>query len=125
MALNNLPIVLEGFRLLVTEPVQVKTREVNGVVTPVVNRDGEEQYVVVLFAKPRPRADGRKARGEEIRVSLPYEPAEHYEEGTYVELVNPMVSYYEIEDRESGRKSSGLSFKAETLAPAMPVARAA
>ncbi|WP_199439415.1 hypothetical protein [Umezawaea beigongshangensis] len=115
MALNNLPILFDGFRLMVTEPVAVKMREDNGQLVPVTNRAGEEQFSIVLFAKPKARPGERAGKGEEIKVTLPFAPAEEFEEGEYVELINPTVSYYEIEDRSTGRKNSGLAFKAETV----------
>jgi hypothetical protein len=124
MALKNLPIVLDGYRLLVTEGVSVKTKVVKGEVVPVTSFEGGPQFVVVLFAKPRPGPSGRAGRGEEIRVTLPFEPAESFGEGEYVELVNPTVSYYEVENGDTGRKNSGLSFRADTLTRVIQVAAA-
>lgn len=125
MALNNLPVVLSGFRLMVSEPVTMKMRrEKNGAEVPVTDRDGNPQYVVAVFAKPRRNEDGsRGGRGEEIRVTLPVAPGEAFEEGEFVELVNPRVSFYEVTDSDSGRRSAGLAYKADSLAPA--VSRAA
>ncbi|MBP2339041.1 hypothetical protein JOF41_005219 [Saccharothrix coeruleofusca] len=122
MALQDLPVLLNGYRLMITEAPAAKMREAeDGSVTPVVDRaTGEVQYVVTLFAKPVPMEGRRAGKGEEIRVNLPGDPGEGFEEGTYVELVNPVVNTYEIPDRVDPRKiaSAGLWFKASGLKPA-------
>ncbi|MFC0071915.1 hypothetical protein ACFFQW_49595 [Umezawaea endophytica] len=126
MALSNIPVNFGGHRLMVTEAPAVKMRQDDsGMTIPVVNREGEEQYVVMLFAKPRTLPGERPGKGEEIKVSLPAFPAEPVDEGEYVELVNPTLNYYEIEDRKTGRKITGISFKADGLKPAMRAAKAA
>lgn len=121
MALQDLPVMLGGFKLMITEAPSVKLKELeDGSMTPVVDRvSGQEQYVVTLFAKPLP-VDGRRAsKGEEIRVNLPGDPGEGFEEGMYVELVNAVVNTYEIPDRNNPRviASAGLWFKAAGLKP--------
>lgn len=119
--MQDIPINLGGYRLLVTEAPSMKMREnAAGELEPVVNRSGEMQYVVSLFAKPASQPGQRAAKGEEIRVNLPGEPAEECPEGTYVELVGAVVNTYEVRGDE-GRVSFGLWFKAQGV---KPVARA-
>jgi hypothetical protein len=126
MALQNIPANLGGFRLMVTEAPAVKMREVNGQQVPVTDRDtGQEQYVVVLFAKPRPRAGQRAGKGEEIRVNLPGAPAEEVEEGDYVELVNLVINTYEMRGEDGRITASGMWFKADGLKPLLRSAAAA
>ncbi|CCH28563.1 hypothetical protein ABZ816_35130 [Actinosynnema sp. NPDC047251] len=129
MALQDLPVMLSGYRLMITEAPVAKVREADdGTVTPVVDRvSGAVQYVVTLFAKPVP-VEGRKVgKGEEIRVNLPGDPGKGFEEGTYVELVNAVVNTYEIPDRIDPRKiaSAGLWFKAAGLKSVTRSARSA
>ncbi|ACU35065.1 hypothetical protein [Actinosynnema mirum] len=125
MALQDLPVVLGGYRLMITEAPAVKVRELeDGSVVPVLDRvTQQEQFVVTLFAKPLPVAGKKAGKGEEIRVNLPGDPGEGFEEGMYVELVGAVVNTYEIPDRMDPRKiaSAGLWFKAAGL---KPVARA-
>ncbi|MFD7652933.1 hypothetical protein ACFV4N_03020 [Actinosynnema sp. NPDC059797] len=130
MALQDLPVVLDGYRLMITEAPAAKVREAeDGTVSPVVDRvSGEVQYVVTLFAKPVAVEGRRAGKGEEIRVNLPGDPGEGFEEGMYVELVGAVVNTYEIPDRTDPRKiaSAGLWFKAAGLKPvARPVRSAA
>ncbi|MGO1056709.1 hypothetical protein [Crossiella sp. CA198] len=120
MALQNIPVALAGFRLLVTEAPTVKVRELdNGELAPVVDRrTGVEQYVITVFAKPLPTADGRRpGKGEEIKVNLPADPGPGFEEGTYVELVAPVLNTYEMRNEAGVITASGLWWKAEGLKP--------
>jgi hypothetical protein len=119
MALQNIPANLGGFRLMVTEAPAVKMREAkDGTLTPVVDRDTQsEQYVVVLFAKPKPVAGKRAGKGEEIRVNLPGAPADEFEEGDYVELINLVINTYEMRGDDGKISASGMWFKADGLKP--------
>ncbi len=112
--MQNIPVVLDGYRMTVVEPPAPKLREDGSFVT---NREGVRQFVVHVFAKVRPGPDGRTPKGEEIKVTLETDPGEGFEEGTRVELVNPRVSAYEIKT-DDGRTLSGISFKATGLKPA-------
>ncbi|GAA3891398.1 hypothetical protein GCM10022243_65360 [Saccharothrix violaceirubra] len=127
--LQDLPVMLNGYRLMITEAPAVKTREAeDGTVSPVVDRlSGETQYVVTVFAKPVPVEGRRPGKGEEIRVNLPGDPGDKFGEGMYVELVNAVVNTYEIPDRVDPRKiaSAGLWFKASGLKPVRAVREAA
>nr|WP_051110060.1 hypothetical protein [Saccharomonospora halophila] len=109
--MRNIPVLLDGYKLLVSEEPQVKMRENDkGEPEVVTDWQGATQYVVVLFAKPK-AVDGRPAgKGSEIRVTLETEPHEEIPEGSRVELVNPRVSHWESE--LGGRTMSGLSWRA-------------
>ncbi|MGW4521055.1 hypothetical protein [Amycolatopsis sp. NPDC004378] len=103
-----------------TEPPTVKTRQLDtGELEPVTNRDGELQFVVAVFAKPKAVEGKRQGKGEEIRVNLGVDPGDGYTEGTVVELINPLLNTYEIPDRDNPRliASSGQWFKADGLKP--------
>jgi hypothetical protein len=120
MALSDLPVLLDGYTLMVTEsPVMKMRTNDEGQQVPVTDRDNNPQYVVVLFAKPKPTPDGRKGRGEEIKVTLPEDPGDAFYEGSYVELINARVGSYAIPDKKDPRKiaNAGLSFKASGLKP--------
>lgn len=109
--LRNIPVMLDGYKLQVTEEPTVKMRENDsGVLEAATDWQGITQYVVTLFAKPRP-VEGRPAgKGAEIRVTLETEPQEQSDDGSRVELINARVSHWENE--LGGRKMSGLSWKA-------------
>ncbi|MPZ01000.1 MAG: hypothetical protein GEU97_24155 [Actinophytocola sp.] len=118
--MKDIPANLGGFRLMVTEEPQMKMREnAAGEQEPVVDRDGVAQFVVMLFAKARPRPGVRSARGEEIKVNLAADPGEGLTEGTYVELINPVINTFEIPDKDDPRKiaQAGIWFKADGLKP--------
>ncbi|MER7116605.1 hypothetical protein ABT332_19165 [Saccharomonospora azurea] len=112
MVLRNIPVLLDGYKLMVSEEPQMKTRENDktGESEVVTDWNGAPQYVVALFAKPLP-VDGRPGgKGAEIKVTLETEPGEEISDGARVELVNPRVSHWENE--LGGRMMSGLSWKA-------------
>src|SRR4030088_195680 len=98
MALQDIPVYLGGYRLLVTEAPCAKMRELeNGDQIPgVERRNGAEQYGVVVFPKPQQVRGRRQGKGEEIKVNLPTDPGEGFDEGTYVELVNAVINTYEM-----------------------------
>src|SRR5262245_7805985 len=114
-AMRNIPVNLSGFKLMVTEAPVLKMRENDkGEMVPATDYQGVQQYVVALFAKRRPSAEGGYAgKGEEIRVTLATDPGEGFEEGGYVELIDATVSHW-----SNDRGQSGLSFKAMGLKPA-------
>ena len=112
--MQNIPVVLDGYRLTVVEPPAPKMREDGSAVT---DRNGVTQFVVHVFAKQRPSADGRVPKGEEIKVTLETDPGQDFPEGARVALVGPRISPYEIKG-DNGRVTSGLSFRAVGLAPA-------
>lgn len=121
--MQNIPINLSGYRLMVVEEPAVKMRENRaGEFEPVTNRDGEIQYVVSVFAKPRPQSGERVGKGEEIRVNLPGPPADECPEGSYVELVGAVLNTYEMRGDDGKITASGLWFKAQGLKPVTPVA---
>ncbi|MGZ3142508.1 hypothetical protein ACVDFE_11035 [Lentzea chajnantorensis] len=126
MALNDIPVILSHYKLLITEAPCVKMRELDGgQMVPVVDRNtNEEQFVVVLFAKARPSEGRRKSKGEEIKVNLPRDPGEGFEEGDYVELINPVINTYEMRGEDGKITASGLWFKADGLTPAARIVSA-
>ncbi|GAB3236460.1 hypothetical protein GCM10027447_34830 [Glycomyces halotolerans] len=118
--MQNLPVDLGGYKLMVTEAPEMKTRvdKETGQVVPATGYDSDEpQFVVVLFAKAKEaNANGRRSKGEEIKVTLPRDPGDGFEEGALVELSGATVSPYEI--KEGGAITmSGLSFKARSIVP--------
>ena len=119
--MKNLPVDLRGFKLMVTEAPEMKTRvdRETGQVTPVTEYGSDEpQFVVVLFAKAKEvGASGRRDKGEEIKVTLPRDPGEGIEEGMLVELSGATVSPYEIKNDAGYITMSGLSYKARTIVP--------
>lgn len=108
--MRNIPVLLNGWRLMVTEEPQLKTREVDGAAEVVTDRDGASQFVVSVFAK----AKGEK--GEEIRVTLGTDPGPGFEDGTLVELVGATVSPYSFKNSR-GETVSGLAWRAMGLKP--------
>ncbi len=117
--MQNLPVVMSGYKLMVVEPPTRKMREdERGNLVPVTDRDGTAQFVVSLFAKLAVGPGQRAPKGEEIKVTLTADPGEGIYEDMRVELIEPRVSPYQVENR--GRVSSGLSFKAAGLKPADP-----
>jgi hypothetical protein len=118
--MQNIPVLLSGYRLMVTEAPTTKMRETRaGEFEPVTDREGVTQFVVVLFAKPIAQPGQRSRKGEEIKVNLSADPGDGFEEGSYVELVNPIVNTYEMRDPNTGAiTASGLWFKADGLTPA-------
>jgi hypothetical protein len=116
---NNLPVILSGWKLTLVDPPTMKMREdERGHLVPVTDRDGAAQFVVSLFAKLAVEPGQRAPKGEEIKVTLTADPGEGFYEGQRVELIDPRVSPYQVENR--GRVSSGLSFKATGLKPVEP-----
>ena len=108
--MRDIPVVLSGWRLMVTEEPALKTREVDGTSEIVTDRDGVSQFVVSVFAKSK----GQK--GEEIRVTLSADPGEGFDEGTMVELVGATVSPYSFKNNR-GETVSGLAWRAAGLKP--------
>lgn len=118
--MQNLPVDLGGYKLRVSEAPEMKTRIIKetGQVVPATEYGSDEpQFVVVVFAKAKEaNPNGRRAKGEEIKVTLPCDPGEEIEEGMVVELSGVTASPYEI--KEGDRiTNSGLSFKARTIIP--------
>jgi hypothetical protein len=117
--MQDISINLSNYRLMVTEEPTTKMRENKaGEMEPVTNKAGETQFVVVLFAKQRPRQGQRPGKGEEIKVNLPVDPGDGFVEGSYVELIDPVLNTYEMRNDEGRITASGLWFKAAGLKPA-------
>ncbi|GAA3857513.1 hypothetical protein GCM10022243_23770 [Saccharothrix violaceirubra] len=113
--MRNIPVVLAGWRLRVTEDPELKTYEKDGVQEVATDQDGTSLFVVSLFAKPLP-VEGRKAgKGEEIRVTLMMDPGS-IGEGDLVELIDATVSPYSFKN-DKGETVSGISFRAVGLKP--------
>ena len=120
--MQDIPVNLGGFKLIVSEEPAMKMREdrETGEMVPVTDRQKVTQFVVSLFAKPIPTPGQMPRKGEEIRVTLSSDPGEGFEEGMRVELINAVANLYSMPDREDPRKiaSAGLWFKADGLKPA-------
>jgi hypothetical protein len=118
--MKDIAFIASNYRFMVTEAPTMKTKEgKSGEFETVVDkRTGEVQFVVMLFAKPKPVPGQRVGKGEEIKVNLPSDPGDGFDEGTYVELVNPVLNTYEMTNDEGRITGSGLWFKAEGLKPA-------
>ncbi|ASR37960.1 hypothetical protein BAY61_26435 [Prauserella marina] len=117
--MRNIPVNLGGFKLMVTEAPVMKMREdEGGELVPATDFNGAQQFVVVLFAKRRPRPDGGPVgKGEEIKVTLSADPGDGFDEGTYVELIDATTSPWAMKDKQ-GNVNSGMSFRAAGLKPA-------
>ncbi|SFS94590.1 hypothetical protein [Saccharopolyspora flava] len=110
--MRNIPVNLQGHKLMITEAPTLKMFENDhGVQEVVTDRQGVQQFVVSLFAKRKAQPGEYAGKGEEIKVTLTADPGEGFEEGTYVELIDATVSYWE----RNGR--SGLSFRANGMTP--------
>lgn len=119
--MDDISINMSNYRLMVVDAPTMKMRQnADGELAPVVNRNGETQFVVSVFIKPITAPGDRARKGEEITVNLPVDPGEGFEPGTYVELINPVVNMYAIPDRDDPSKiaNAGLWFKASGLKPA-------
>ncbi|MHA6797779.1 hypothetical protein [Bounagaea algeriensis] len=113
--LRNIPVLLEGYKLQVSEEPTVKTRQDEaGNEVVATDYQGATQYVVSVFAKPLDENGKARGKGEEIKVTLEAEP-EDIEDGTRVELINPRVSHWQ-NDFGNGT-TSGLSWKATGIKP--------
>lgn len=124
MALKNIPVVLEGYTLMVTEAPEVKMKmddEGNVIGPDVIWGTEEPKYIVSLFAKKKADLNGRKGKGEEIKVVLLADPGAEFENGQYVALRNPTVSLTAIPHPKVRNAFSfaGLSFQADGLSPAV------
>ncbi|MDU0290725.1 hypothetical protein [Saccharothrix longispora] len=113
MALSNIPVLLDGYTLQVTEIPTVKMRidEQSKQEVPATDREGAQLFTVRLFAKPPAGPTGRRGKGDEIAVTLTTDPGDGFEEGDRVELVDPTVSMW------SNDFGAGLSFRAVALVP--------
>ncbi|GHH59788.1 hypothetical protein [Lentzea cavernae] len=121
MGLRNIPVVMESFKLMISEaPVmKMKKDDKTGQPVPATDHFGVQLFVVSLFAKSLPNADGYAPKGEEIKVTLTSDPGDGFNEGDYVSLIAPTVSPW------SNDNGGGVSWRAEGLAPAIRAAAAA
>jgi hypothetical protein len=71
--------------------------------------------VVALFAKLQVQPGQRAPKGEEIKVTLETDPGDGFGEDMRVQLINPRINAYQIEN--NGRVTSGIAFKAGGLTP--------
>lgn len=109
--MRNIPINLGGYRLMIAEPPTMKTRKgKSGQEEIVTDDEGVTRFVVSLFAKIK----GQK--GEEIRVTLATDPGEGFDDGDFVELVEPTLSPYAFKN-DSGETVAGIAFSAKGLKP--------
>ncbi|MEW2508405.1 hypothetical protein AB0878_48900 [Amycolatopsis sp. NPDC047767] len=109
-----------NYKFMVTEAPVMKMREdKSGEMVPVVDRKTQlNAFVVMLFAKPLPVPGQRPGKGEEIKVTLTTDPGDGFDEGTYVELIDPVLNTYQTTNDEGRITGSGLWFKAQGIKPA-------
>jgi hypothetical protein len=121
MPLNNIPVVLEGYTLQVTEEptFKMKIDDKTKVESPATAYDGSQLFTVKLFAKPPAGPSGKRGKGDEIAVTLMTDPGDEFQEGDPVDLVDPTVSMW------SNDFGAGLSFRAMALVPRVRAAKAA
>jgi hypothetical protein len=118
---QDLPVILEQYKLTIVEPPAPKTRrDENGRDVVVTDRQGATMFVVSLFAKLQVGPGERAPKGEEIRVTLETDPGEGFPEDARVQLIRPRINAYQIENKDNGRVTSGIAFKAAGLSPAGP-----
>ncbi|UOZ04632.1 hypothetical protein [Amycolatopsis sp. WQ 127309] len=115
--MQDIPFVSSGYKFMVTESPIMKMREVKGEMVPAVDREGNQAFVVMLFAKPRQVEGRRPGKGEEIKVTLAVDPGEGFEEGSYVELIDPVLNTWQTTGDDGRISGSGLWFKAFGLKP--------
>ncbi|GLY35254.1 hypothetical protein Amsp01_012780 [Amycolatopsis sp. NBRC 101858] len=115
--MQDIPFVSSGYRFMVTEAPIMKMREVKGEMVPATDREGNPAFVVMLFAKPRQVEGRRPGKGEEIKVTLAADPGEGFEEGSYVELIDPVLNTWQTTGDDGRISGSGLWFKALGLKP--------
>lgn len=120
--MRNIPAQLSGYTFMVTSEPEGKTRKVGvNAYEPVFDKEGVQPYMVLLLAKAKPvPGEPRRKDGEEIKVNLPRNPGEGFAEGTFVELLNPVINTYEMTDPEDSRRitNAGIWWKADGLKPA-------
>jgi hypothetical protein len=118
--MQDIPFISDGYKFMVTEAPTMKMKEgKDGELAPVADkRTGEIPFVVMLFAKPRPVEGKRPGKGEEIKVTLATDPGDGFDEGTYVELIAPVLNTWQTTNDEGRITGSGLWFKAQGLKPA-------
>lgn len=114
--MRDLPVILDQYKLTIVEPPAPKMREEGGRLVPVTDAQGARMFVVSLFAKLQVQPGQRAPKGEEIKVTLETDPGEGFGEDMRVQLINPRINAYQIEN--NGRVASGISFKAAGLTPA-------
>jgi hypothetical protein len=111
-------VILDQYKLTVVEPPAPKMREddkVKGRLVPVTDAQGAQMFVVALFAKLQVQQGQRAPKGEEIKVTLETDPGDGFHEDMRVQLINPRINAYQMEN--NGRVNSGISFKAAGLTP--------
>ncbi|WP_181778883.1 hypothetical protein [Pseudonocardia pini] len=115
--MRDIPVNLNGYKLVVVEPPAPKMRDDGkGGLMPVTDQQGVTQFVVALFAKLRVGPGERAPKGEEIKVTLATDPGDGFGEDVRVELLDAKLNPYQI-DNGQGRVSSGIAFKAMGLKP--------
>ncbi|SDD49546.1 hypothetical protein [Glycomyces harbinensis] len=116
--LQKLPINLTGYSLMVTEAPELKTFVKDGQSQVAMTYDTQESiYVVSVFAKSLQKFEnGKRPKGEEIKVEFTRDPGEEFDEGMYVQLDRPSVSVSEFTN-DKGRTFVTQKFAAEGLVP--------
>lgn len=119
--MRNIPVLLDGFKVQVTEAPTTKMYEDNGKQVVAVDAVTKATlFVVSLFVKPLPDPQtGRSGKGEEVKVTLETDPGDAITEGMRVELINPRVSHWQND------KGAGMSWRASGITPVMTASAAA
>lgn len=100
--LKNVPVVLDGYKLRVTEEPVAKTYTNDTGGTEVAfDMNGAQLFVASLLMKQRPSEGRRAGKGFEVKVTLETDPSgEEIEEGQLVELIQPRISQWSMNGRE-------------------------
>jgi hypothetical protein len=113
--LRNLPVVLEGYKLRVVEDPAVKTYKNKDTGKQEISTDpktGATLYQVAIYMKPLPTEDGRPApKGVELKVTLETEPPQEVVDGVMVELHQPRVSQFPMDNGGTGLSMKALGVK--------------
>lgn len=110
--LKNVPVMLEGYKLRVTEEPALKTYTTDGgaqeiAVDPTTKTN---LFVVSLLMKQRATESRSAGKGFEVKVTLEADPGE-VDEGQLVELIQPRISQWSMNGRE------GVAVRAAGLSP--------
>ncbi|GAB3291804.1 hypothetical protein [Parasphingorhabdus pacifica] len=111
--LKNIPVVLEGYKLRVTEEPEVKTYKNKETGLQEVATDPQNAnstlYVVSLLMKQLPSEGRPTGKSFEVKVTVETDPTGQVEEGQLVELHNPRISQWDMNGRQGvSMRASGI-----------------
>ncbi len=101
--LKNVPVLLQGYKMRVVEDPVVKTFTKDGKTEVATNQEtGDPMYSVSIYMKPLPTEDGRRpAKGTEMKVTIERKPDEEIVDGAVVELHNPRISQFALDNGQT------------------------